>query len=287
MTTVVCQDVKEELDLDSSWLCVGGCGERTDEFRLKWVDDTHALSIFNSSHLAHQASRITFPRFNARMLALGSDQSKAVGRKVAEDMRPLLGMGELQPRPKTTAMVARRFVCNALGVRVCVSKEQKEKEERDLLEAKVAVRGSRKQRQKEMKENEGEEEKEKDREGEEEKEKDRDEEEREGLEGRSTEIEQKVEKFGHVGQEGKEEQEMTMSAGGVLVQSKVISESRAPAAKEVGGSEHTTPLAVKRELKPRPKMTAHRLVCNALGVNRELRTKEGMEAKAHKRGDNQ
>ena len=28
MTTVVCQDVKEELDLDSSWLCVGGCGER-------------------------------------------------------------------------------------------------------------------------------------------------------------------------------------------------------------------------------------------------------------------
>ena len=153
----------------------------------------------------------------------------------SEDMRPLLGMGELQPRPKTTAMVARRFVCNALGVRVCVSKEQKEKEERDLLEAKVAVRGSRKQRQKEMKENEGEEEKEKDREGEEEKEKDRDEEEREGLEGRSTEIEQKVEKFGHVGQEGKEEQEMTMSAGGVLVQSKVISESRAPAAKEVGG----------------------------------------------------
>ena len=164
----------------------------------------------------------------------------------SEDMRPLLGMGELQPRPKTTAMVARRFVCNALGVRVCVSKEQKEKEERDLLEAKVAVRGSRKQRQKEMKENEGEEEKEKDREGEEEKEmkenegeeekeKDRDEEEREGEEGRSTEIEQKVEKYGHVGQEGKEEQEMTMSAGGVLVQSKVISESRAPATKEVGG----------------------------------------------------
>ena len=29
MTTVcVCQDVKEELDLDSSWLWVGGCGER-------------------------------------------------------------------------------------------------------------------------------------------------------------------------------------------------------------------------------------------------------------------
>ena len=121
---------------------------RTDEFRLKWVDDTHALSIFNSSLLgespafpqecthtfththahtfthtctmhtyihthssththtftchsrprvcvwyvagdfftlntAHQACRITFPHFNARMLALGSDQSKAVGRNVA------------------------------------------------------------------------------------------------------------------------------------------------------------------------------------------------------------
>ena len=53
------------------------------------------------------------------------------------DMRPLAADGGgLQPRPKTTAMVARRFVCNALGVRVNISKEQRDKERRELTEAK-------------------------------------------------------------------------------------------------------------------------------------------------------
>ena len=39
-------------------------------------------------------------------------------------------------RPKTSASTARRMVANALGVRVNISKEQREKERRELQEAK-------------------------------------------------------------------------------------------------------------------------------------------------------
>jgi len=39
-------------------------------------------------------------------------------------------------RPKTSASTARRMVANALGVRVNISKEQREKERKELQEAK-------------------------------------------------------------------------------------------------------------------------------------------------------
>lgn len=39
-------------------------------------------------------------------------------------------------RPKTSASTARRMVANALGVRVNISKEQRDKERRELQEAK-------------------------------------------------------------------------------------------------------------------------------------------------------
>lgn len=39
-------------------------------------------------------------------------------------------------RPKTSASTARRMVANALGVRVSISKEQRDKERRELQEAK-------------------------------------------------------------------------------------------------------------------------------------------------------
>ena len=39
-------------------------------------------------------------------------------------------------RPKTSASTARRMVANALGVRVSLSKEQRDKERRELQEAK-------------------------------------------------------------------------------------------------------------------------------------------------------
>ena len=39
-------------------------------------------------------------------------------------------------RPKTSASTARRMVANALGVRVNISKEQRDKERKELQEAK-------------------------------------------------------------------------------------------------------------------------------------------------------
>lgn len=46
---------------------------------------------------------------------------------------PLRPVGD---RPKTSASTARRMVANALGVRVNISKEQREKERKELQEAK-------------------------------------------------------------------------------------------------------------------------------------------------------
>lgn len=43
-------------------------------------------------------------------------------------------------RPKTSASTARRMVANALGVRVNISKEQRDKERRELQEAKEKKR---------------------------------------------------------------------------------------------------------------------------------------------------
>ena len=40
------------------------------------------------------------------------------------------------PRPKHTAMVARRMVASALGVRVRVSPEQRQKESQELQQAR-------------------------------------------------------------------------------------------------------------------------------------------------------
>ena len=45
-------------------------------------------------------------------------------------------------RPKTSASTARRMVANALGVRVNISKEQREKERRELQEAKGTIPAS-------------------------------------------------------------------------------------------------------------------------------------------------
>lgn len=52
-----------------------------------------------------------------------------------EELRPQ-GEGEGGERPKTTAMVARRMVSHALGIRVNISPEQKEREMKELKDAK-------------------------------------------------------------------------------------------------------------------------------------------------------
>ena len=45
-------------------------------------------------------------------------------------------MVEGEGRPKTTAMVARRMVSSALGIRVALSNEQREREQQELQAAR-------------------------------------------------------------------------------------------------------------------------------------------------------
>ena len=105
-----------------------------------------------------------------------------------------------------------------------MSKEQKEKEEKDLMEAKVAV--SRKHRRKEEKEIEEQKEEDEDNEG-------KDDEEEEG-EGGATEREQKEEIDDHIGQEDIDLQEVAVVSAGEESLVQVFTESRA-VSKEVGG----------------------------------------------------
>lgn len=97
---------------------------------MKWVDDTHALGVFSSASLAYKALRMESLIFKVRPISEATSQSKTVAKKCGVVLRPV---GD---RPKTSASTARRMVANALGVRVNISKEQRDKERRELQEAK-------------------------------------------------------------------------------------------------------------------------------------------------------
>lgn len=109
---------------------------RPEEFRLKWVDDTHALGIFASSEKAWLVTRAPYQQFKTRLVREGTVQSRAMAEKLAADMQPSGHCGSA-PRPKHTAMVARRMVASALGVRVRVSPEQRQKESQELQQARA------------------------------------------------------------------------------------------------------------------------------------------------------
>lgn len=72
--------------------------------------------------------------FKVRPISEATSLSKTVAKKWGVMLRPV---GD---RPKTSASTARRMVANALGVRVNISKEQRDKERKELQEAKEKKR---------------------------------------------------------------------------------------------------------------------------------------------------
>ncbi|XP_076102475.1 uncharacterized protein LOC143071783 [Mytilus galloprovincialis] len=112
-------------------------------FDIKWVDDTHALGVFSSVIAANEALQFTHPLLKVGPLSLASRESKIKAKKAVEFLQPY------KERPETTAVVARRMLTGALGLKTKVSKEQREKEteeKRKLKQAKDKKKKERKQK---------------------------------------------------------------------------------------------------------------------------------------------
>ncbi|XP_078421226.1 R3H and coiled-coil domain-containing protein 1-like [Cetorhinus maximus] len=99
-------------------------------FDIKWVDDTHALGLFSSAFAARDAISTKHPMLKTRPLSQASRSSKVKARSCAEFLLPA------KERPQTSAMLARRLVIGALGVRSNQTKAEQEAERKKLKEAK-------------------------------------------------------------------------------------------------------------------------------------------------------
>ncbi|XP_052099387.1 coiled-coil domain-containing protein R3HCC1L-like [Mytilus californianus] len=112
-------------------------------FDIKWVDDTHALGVFSSVIAANEALQFTHPLLKVGPLSQACRESKVKAKRAVEFLQPY------KERPETTAVVARRMLTGALGLKTKVSKEQRDKEteeKRKLKQAKDKKKKERKQK---------------------------------------------------------------------------------------------------------------------------------------------
>ncbi|NXG11901.1 R3HCL protein, partial [Sakesphorus luctuosus] len=117
------------------------CNYQKKGFDIKWVDDTHALGIFSSPITARDALSTKHLMVKTRPLSQGTRASKAKARAYAEYLQPT------KERPETSAVLARRLVIGALGVRSNQTPAQRDAERRKLQEAQERKRLENKQRE--------------------------------------------------------------------------------------------------------------------------------------------
>ncbi|OCT71732.1 coiled-coil domain-containing protein R3HCC1L isoform X2 [Xenopus laevis] len=110
-------------------------------FDIKWVDDTHALGLFSSPISARDALSSKNPMVKVRPLSQATRASKAKARACSEFLQPA------KERPETSAVLARRLVIGALGVRSTQTKAEREAERKKLKEAKERRHLEAKQRE--------------------------------------------------------------------------------------------------------------------------------------------
>ncbi|XP_072279225.1 coiled-coil domain-containing protein R3HCC1L [Pyxicephalus adspersus] len=110
-------------------------------FDVKWVDDTHALGIFASPIAARDALSFRNPLLKVRPLSQATRASRAKARSCADFLQPA------KDRPETSAVLARRLVISALGVRSTQSPAEREAERKKLQEARARRRLEAKQRE--------------------------------------------------------------------------------------------------------------------------------------------
>ncbi|XP_071985835.1 coiled-coil domain-containing protein R3HCC1L isoform X3 [Engystomops pustulosus] len=110
-------------------------------FDVKWVDDTHALGVFSSPITARDALSSKNPMVKVRPLSQATRASRAKARSCADFLQPA------KDRPETSAVLARRLVISALGVRSTQSRAEREAERKKLQEARERRHLEAKQRE--------------------------------------------------------------------------------------------------------------------------------------------
>ncbi|XP_077114441.1 coiled-coil domain-containing protein R3HCC1L isoform X1 [Ranitomeya variabilis] len=110
-------------------------------FDIKWVDDTHALGVFASPIAARDALSSKNPLVKVRPLSQATKASRTKARSCADFLQPA------KDRPETSAVLARRLVISALGVRSTQSRAEREAERQKLQEARVRRHLEAKQRE--------------------------------------------------------------------------------------------------------------------------------------------
>ncbi|XP_040217211.1 coiled-coil domain-containing protein R3HCC1L [Rana temporaria] len=110
-------------------------------FDVKWVDDTHALGVFASHIPARDALSSKNPLLKVRPISQATKASRAKARACADFLQPA------KDRPETSAVLARRLVISALGVRSTQSRAEREAERKKLQEAKARRHLETKQRE--------------------------------------------------------------------------------------------------------------------------------------------
>ncbi|CAL8354744.1 unnamed protein product [Boreogadus saida] len=108
---------------------------------IHWVDESHALALFSSAVGARDALRSKQPLLKVRPLSKSSAATKAKARSCSDYLLPA------KERPPTSAMLARRMVMGALGVKSPQSKEDRDAEKKKIQEARDQKRMAAKQRE--------------------------------------------------------------------------------------------------------------------------------------------
>lgn len=95
-------------------------------FKLKWVDNTHALGIFPSPIIADEVLSSGLPFVKIRSLNQATPQSKETAKNLILPS---------SSRPKTCSALARRLVSGALGLRAVFTQDEIQREKQMLKEA--------------------------------------------------------------------------------------------------------------------------------------------------------
>ncbi|KAG0345970.1 R3H and coiled-coil domain-containing protein 1 [Podila humilis] len=119
---------------------------RSGGFRIKWIDDSRALVIFESSAIAKQAYTANSSCPIARIRPYTGADKDAI-RNEGKLANPAFNA----PRPQKTDSVAKRLVHGALGLRVRRTPEQIA-EEKALVKAAKEAREAQRQEQKRLQE---------------------------------------------------------------------------------------------------------------------------------------
>lgn len=98
------------------------------DYDVIWVDDVKALLVFSSKSKADEAFRLTYPNIKLKRLNQASQESRSKAFVLAPQ--------PFKKRPETSAVLARRLVSGALGLRVSISPEQRAAESKKLQDAR-------------------------------------------------------------------------------------------------------------------------------------------------------